>query len=97
MQLEQDNYPLFHSSQAEVGQNYGGFHNAEADRLLEQIRQTPDDAARHALDRAFHKLIHEQQPYTFLASPEVQTMESPRVHGLLPSTDGFNFAQAWVE
>ena len=43
MLLEQDNYPLFHSSQTERGQNYGGFKNAEADRLLEQIRQTDDD------------------------------------------------------
>jgi peptide/nickel transport system substrate-binding protein len=97
MQLEQDNYPLFHSSQADVGQNYGGYHSAQADALLEKIRQTPDDAERHLLEHAFHRVIHEDQPYTFLASPEVQTMESPRVHGLLPSTDGFNFAQAWVE
>jgi peptide/nickel transport system substrate-binding protein len=97
MLLEQDNYPLFHSSQAEGGQNYGGYHSASADDLLEQIRRTPDDARRHQLDRALHKRVHEDQPYTFLAQPEVQTMEAPRVHGLLPSTDGFNFAEAWVE
>ncbi len=97
MLLEQDNYPLFHSSQADVGQNYGGFKSVEGDRLLEQIRQTADDNQRHALDRAFHKLAHDEQPYTFLLSPEVQTMESPRVHGLRPSTDGFTFSEAWVE
>jgi hypothetical protein len=27
----------------------------------------------------------------------VQTMEAPRVHGLRPSTDGFSFAEAWVD
>ena len=40
--------------------------------------------------------MHEQQPYTFLSSPEVQTMEAPRVHGLRPSTDGFSFQEAWI-
>jgi peptide/nickel transport system substrate-binding protein len=97
MSLEQDNYNMFHSSQAEGGQNYGAWKNPEADALLEQIRNTADDNARHALDRKLHKLIHEQQPYTFLASPEVQTMVSRRVRGLRPSTDGFTLAQAWVE
>jgi peptide/nickel transport system substrate-binding protein len=97
MLFEQDNYALFHSSQADVGQNYGGYHSAAADALLEKIRGTDDDGARHRLDVDFHQLVHNDQPYTFLASPEVQTMEAPRVHGLRPSTDGFNFAEAWVD
>ena len=64
--------------------------------LLDQIRSTADDNARHALDRRFHALTHREQPYTFLAAPEVQTLEAPRVRGLRPSTDGFNFAEAWL-
>jgi peptide/nickel transport system substrate-binding protein len=97
MLLEQDNYPLFHSTQAEGGQNYGSFKSAAVDELLEKIRATVDDGARHALDRALHKQIHEEQPYTFLCASEVQTMLAPRVHGLLPSTDGFTFGEAWVD
>jgi peptide/nickel transport system substrate-binding protein len=97
MLLEQDNYTLFHSSQAEGGQNYGSYHSAQADALLEKIRTTPGDEERHALDRQLHHLVHDEQPYTFLLSPEVQTMEAPRVHALRPSTDGFSFADAWVD
>jgi len=97
MSLEQDNYNMFHGSQADKGQNYGAYKSAAADALLDQIRQTADDPARHALDRKLHALLHQEQPYTFIAAPEVQTMESPRVHDLRPSTDGFNLAQAWVE
>jgi peptide/nickel transport system substrate-binding protein len=97
MSLEQDNFNLFHSSQAERGQNYGAWKSADADALVAQIRATVDDEARHALDRQLHRLVHEQQPYTFLSIREVQTLLAPRVHGLLPSTDGFNFAQAWVD
>jgi peptide/nickel transport system substrate-binding protein len=97
MSLEQDNYSMFHSSQGEAGQNYGAWKSPAADALLEKIRATSDDNARHALDRQLHKLIHDEQPYTFLSSPEVATLEARRVHGLLPSTDGFTFASAWVE
>jgi peptide/nickel transport system substrate-binding protein len=96
LSLEQDAYPLFHSSQASGGQNYGGWKNAAADALLEKIRVTSDPAARHALERQLHKLVHEEQPYTFLSMREVETLLQPRVRGLLPSQDGFNFAEAWV-
>ena len=96
MSAEQDNYNLFHSSQIEGGQNYGAFKNARADEILTAIRSAPDDDARHALDRSLHQLVHAEQPYTFLASPEVETLIAPRVHGLVPSTDGFGFAEVWV-
>jgi peptide/nickel transport system substrate-binding protein len=96
MSLEQDNYTMFHSSQADAGQNYGAWKNPDADALLDQIRAAADDGARHALDRRFHALVHREQPYTFLSAPEVQTLEGPRVRGLRPSTDGFNFAEAWI-
>lgn len=97
MSLEQDNYNMFHGSQAKGGQNYGAYQSAAADALLEKIRATDDAGARHALERELHRLVHDEQPYTFLSSPEVQTVIAPRVHGLLPSTDGFTLARAWVE
>jgi peptide/nickel transport system substrate-binding protein len=97
MSLEQDNYNMFHSSQAEAGQNYGSFKDPEVDATLEQIRATSDDEQRHALDRKLHKLVHAQQPYTFLCAPETQSLVARRVHGLRPALDGFNLQEAWVE
>jgi peptide/nickel transport system substrate-binding protein len=91
-----DVYDLFHSSQASGGQNYGAWKSPEADALLEQIRHSADDTARHLLEQQLHRLIHEQQPYTFLSMREVETLEAPRVHALSPSPDGFDFARAWV-
>jgi peptide/nickel transport system substrate-binding protein len=96
LSLEQDDYTLFHSSQAAGGQNYGSWKSGAADALLEQIRATSDDQARHALEQKLHRLIHDEQPYTFLSMREVETLLSPRVRALLPSQDGFNFAEAWV-
>jgi peptide/nickel transport system substrate-binding protein len=97
LSIEQDNYNMFHSSQADHGQNYGGYKSARADALLEKIRLTEDDQARHALDRQLHAVLADEQPYTFLGSPEVQTLVSPRVHGLSPSIDGFTLGSAWVD
>jgi ABC-type transport system substrate-binding protein len=97
MSLEQDNFNMFHSSQGSGGQNYGAYKNPEVDKLLEEIRATGNDDARHALDRKLHKLVAEEAPYTFLLQPEAQTMLSPRVRGIRPSTDGFGFSRAWMQ
>ncbi|HEX6836242.1 MAG TPA: ABC transporter substrate-binding protein, partial [Polyangia bacterium] len=94
--VEQDNYDLFHSSQAQGGQNFGSYKSPAADALLDEIRKTADDDARHALDRKLHRLLHDDQPYTFISMREVESLLQPRVHALVPSQDGFNFAQAWV-
>jgi peptide/nickel transport system substrate-binding protein len=96
MALEQEVHGLFHSSQAAAGQNYGSWKSPAADALLDQIRATADDKARHELERKLHRLVHEEQPYTFLSMREVETLESPRVRALRPSQDGFTFAEAWV-
>jgi peptide/nickel transport system substrate-binding protein len=96
LSLEQDNYDLFHSSQAAGGQNFGSYKSPAADALLDEIRKTPDDAARHALDRKLHRVIHDEAPYTFISMREVESLLAPRVHALVPSQDGFTFARAWV-
>ena len=66
-----DPYQLWHSSQADVeaSSNHIGFKNAEADRLIEEIRACMDDGKRIELYHQFHKLLHEEQPYTFLFTP----------------------------
>jgi len=95
MSLEQDNYNMFHSSEADHGQNYGAFSDPAVDRTLVQIRATTDDNARHALDRTLHRQIHEAQPYAFVCSPEAETLVRGRIHGFRPSVDGFSLASAW--
>jgi peptide/nickel transport system substrate-binding protein len=91
MQPVQDNYSLFHSSQAERGQNYGGLRDPTVDALLEEIRRTPIGPARVELDHRLHKLISDEQPYLFLGSPEVDSLLSPKVANFHPSQDGLGF------
>ena len=65
---EFDPYQIWHSSEADKMKtsNHIRFKNKEADRLIEAIRRTFDDKKRNALCREFHRLMHKEQPYTFM-------------------------------
>jgi peptide/nickel transport system substrate-binding protein len=65
--IMEDPYQIWHSSQIEGrGSNRIGFSNAEADGIMEEARRTMDDEKRNALYYHFHRILHEEQPYTFL-------------------------------
>ncbi|MCE5341606.1 MAG: ABC transporter substrate-binding protein [Planctomycetaceae bacterium] len=75
----QDEYQLFHSSQTiNRGSNYVNFKNAQADELLEEIRQTIDEPKRIELSRKLHGLLHNEQPYTFLFTRPTYRIIAPR-------------------
>jgi ABC-type transport system substrate-binding protein len=67
---DDDPYQIWHSSQADVphGSNFIGFRNKEADAIIEKLRVTFDHEERLNLLHAFHRILHEEQPYTFLLS-----------------------------
>ncbi|MFH1874097.1 MAG: peptide-binding protein [Pseudomonadota bacterium] len=64
--IEQDPYQIWHSTQVEQGSNFIGFKNKEADLLIEQGRREFDPQKRTQLYKKFHKIIHAEEPYTFL-------------------------------
>jgi peptide/nickel transport system substrate-binding protein len=61
-----DPYQVWHSSQAKEGSNYVGFVNEEADQIIEKGRLEFDREKRAAMYRRLHRILHEEQPYTFL-------------------------------
>lgn len=65
--IETDPYQIWHSSQiAGRGNNFISFDNPECDRLLEEARRELNPDKRYALYHKFQRLLHEEQPYTFL-------------------------------
>jgi len=67
MGIEPDLYQIWHSSQTHPHQlNFVGFKNPEADELIIKIRQEYDHAKQVAYCHDLHKLIAQEQPYTFL-------------------------------
>lgn len=72
---EGDPYQLWHSSQIEGGSNYINYANAEVDQIIEQGRAEFDPVKRNALYQRMHRILHEEQPYTFLyRSPSLVTV-----------------------
>ena len=63
----EDFYQIFHSSQIDNrGNNYVSFNVPEADRILQEIRTTFDINKRIELCHQFHRILHDEQPYTFI-------------------------------
>lgn len=58
---------IWHSSEADKPQasNYISFRNKDADSIIEELEEEFDIAKRHALAKRFHRLVYDEQPYTF--------------------------------
>ena len=85
--VESDPYQIWHSSQITGGSNYVGFNNPQADELIENARIILDQTKRNELYHQLHRLIQDEQPYTFLfTSPERyfldRRFENVKIHQL---------------
>lgn len=67
--IESDPYQIFHSDQIKgEGDNFVSYANPELDRTIEKARREVIEEERMPLWRKVHRIIHEDQPYTFLYS-----------------------------
>ena len=70
MGIDPDLYQIWHSSQAGPQQlNFVGYKSAQADKLIVRIRQEYNREEQRKLTHQLHRVIHEDQPYTFLYAP----------------------------
>ena len=70
MGIDPDLYQIWHSSQAGPQQlNFVGYKSQRADELIVRIRQEYNRDRQRQLTHELHRLIHEDQPYTFLYAP----------------------------
>lgn len=87
--IDADLYQIFHSSQ--IGQrrlNFVGYDNPQADRLIERIRREYDRAQQRQLAHQLHRLIAEDQPYTFLFSPRATWVFDKKIVLVEQAADG---------
>lgn len=80
-----DPYQIWHSSQADIpkGSNRVGFRNAEADKIIETLRTTFDTDERQVLLRQFHRIVHDEQPYTFFYARQSASAWNPRLRNVV--------------
>jgi peptide/nickel transport system substrate-binding protein len=95
-----DPYPFWHDSQAETGQNYGGFEDRNISIWLEQARITPDFAKRADLYQSFQHRFHDQVPALPLLNPVYSFAIDSSVQGVtmgpvLDPSDRFASISSW--
>jgi peptide/nickel transport system substrate-binding protein len=90
-----DPYYRFHSSQVGA-ENFMGWSNAQADRLLVEARAELDGERRAALYRAFGAILHDEQPVTLLCHPRIALLLHRRFAGVEIGKFGLRLDALWV-
>ena len=83
-----DQYDLYHSSAREGGYNYGGFHDVEVDRLLEEGRATLDPAARRVIYDRLQERLAATEPMSVLFQFAQPVLHDARLEGVAASPVG---------
>lgn len=92
----QDNYPIFHSTQAgKNGSNFVAYQNPQIDRLLEQIREEYDATKRVELERQLHRTLYEDQVYLWLTNRPMLDAVKVGVMGMKPSVAWYDLRRVW--
>lgn len=80
---------LWHSSGAKEkgSSNSIGFASAEIDGLIERLEYEHDAEKRRALYHRFHRVLHEEAPYTFLYVPRLVLLHRSYVHNVFLPAD----------
>jgi peptide/nickel transport system substrate-binding protein len=96
-EILEDPYQIFHSSQiGNRASNFVGFRNPEADALIEEIRRTFDDQKRTLIFQKLHRLLHDQQPYTFLFTRPTFRILDKRFQNVIIHKLGLNYLEWYV-
>ena len=93
-----DIYDIWHSSKTAKSEfNFISYANPRVDQLLIEGRQSCDQAKRQAIYRELHRIMNEEQPYTFLYYPDALPILHQRFKGVKQTALGiwYNFPTDW--
>lgn len=78
---KQDPFQIWDGSQANEprSSNSIGYQNPEVDKLIEQLRVTMEPEKQNEIYHQIHRLIYEDQPYTFLLVPRATAAFDGRI------------------
>ncbi len=93
----EDPYKLFHSSQiGNLGSNYVGFNNPQADAIMQEARRTASNGNTSELYHRLHRILHEEQPYTFLFTRPTFRLVDRRFENVTIHKLGLNYLEWYV-
>jgi peptide/nickel transport system substrate-binding protein len=94
--VEGDLFQIFHSSQIEgTADNFTSYRNPQLDALIDEARATVDEETRLPLWQAAHRVLHEDQPYTFLLTRQTLAFFDHRLRNIEQVTLGLNSELEW--
>lgn len=89
--IESDPKQIFHSeSITGGGHNYIRYRNPELDALIDTARVTVDEDERIAMWRQIHRILQEDQPYTFLFNTKSVIFLDDRFENVMLTKVGLN-------
>ncbi len=89
LSMDPDIYDIFHSSKTRPGEfNFVSYKNPEVDRLLDEGRRIFPEDERTLVYRRAHRILSEDEPYTFLYVPESLSAIHARFRGIEPAPAG---------
>jgi peptide/nickel transport system substrate-binding protein len=97
--IPQDPYQIWHSSQSKgEGSNYVSFINPESDKMIEAYRNEFDEAKRIEILKKWQELIFDEQPYTFMYSPQSRYVFGNRFKNVrwYPVQPSYSLNEWWV-
>jgi peptide/nickel transport system substrate-binding protein len=83
---------LWRTEEYKTGRNYGGYSNGRVDELFAQGRREFDFEKRKAIYQEIHKILYEDQPYTWISNAPILCAINKRIRGVQFSPRGiYNF------
>jgi len=94
--IESDLYQEFDSSQIkDRADNFIAYSNPDLDRVVRLARKTVDTEARMKLWHEAHRLLAQDQPYTFLLERMSLRLIDKRIKDVQQSKVGLNYVNIW--
>jgi len=95
-----DPYPLWHQTQIESGQNYGGWDNREASEALEQARYLTDQDQRKPYYDQFQRIFVEETPALIIVYPTYtyaidESVRNVQIGPMVSPSDRFRSFPNW--
>ncbi len=94
---EGDIEQMFHSKNIDNrGDNRNNYRNPKLDALIDRAHITLDRDERMKIWQECHRILHEDQPYTFMVSPMVRLWTDKKLHNIKPFPGfGINYVSTW--
>ena len=95
--VDPDPWSLLHSQETAGGFNWANYKSAQMDALLELYRKERDLKNTRILAHRIHRVLHDDQPISFILNPPIGLAWSKRLQGVQAHKLGFRQWDFWVD